>query len=51
MKNVAKPLPVAKMQTGIQGFDEITEGGLPCARTIERASPGPEASENKGRCS
>src|SRR5580692_7791140 len=33
MKNVAKPLPVAKMQTGIQGFDEITEGGLPCART------------------
>src|SRR6185295_2683067 len=33
MKTPASHAPVTKMPTGIQGFDEITGGGLPCGRT------------------
>src|ERR1700737_1833152 len=33
MKTPARHAPVTKMLTGIQGFDEITDGGLPRERT------------------
>jgi circadian clock protein KaiC len=33
MKTQAKRAPLTKMLTGIQGFDEITSGGLPRGRT------------------
>ena len=33
MKTQSPPPAVTKMLTGIQGFDEITDGGLPRART------------------
>ena len=33
MKTVSPPAAVTKMLTGIQGFDEITSGGLPRSRT------------------
>ncbi|MDB4957071.1 MAG: circadian clock protein KaiC [Myxococcales bacterium] len=33
MKNRASVVALTKMATGIQGFDEITNGGLPCGRT------------------
>lgn len=34
MTHVAKPqLPIAKLETGIEGFDLVAEGGLPAGRT------------------
>src|SRR5688572_30272318 len=33
MTSQTKPAPLRKMLTGIQGFDEISDGGLPLART------------------
>jgi circadian clock protein KaiC len=29
----ALPQPLSKIPTGIQGFDEVSRGGLPCNRT------------------
>src|SRR5688572_2453602 len=33
MKTETPPAPLRKMLTGIQGFDEISDGGLPLGRT------------------
>jgi len=41
MKIHARPDAVTKMLTGIRGFDEITDGGLPRARTtLAMGGPG-----------